>query len=330
MATFRNCVVSSVWIALLSTVWAVSAVGQSKAVLETRDGQHRLARNGEPYFIKGVGGDSHLAELAAAGGNSIRTWSTDNLAAVLDEAHEHKLTVCVGFWLGHERHGFNYQDEASVINQLTACTDAVREFKDHPAVLLWGIGNEMEGEGTNPAIWYAVEHIARECKRIDPGHPTMTVIAELGKHKVQSIERFCPSIDIIGVNSYGGTSTLAERYRAAGGTKPYIVTEFGPLGPWEVGKTAWGSPLEATSTAKGEMYAQGYRQAVAGKGACVWDRMRFCGDTNRRPRRPGLGCCFRTACGWPPSTPSPKRGPARHRGIAVRASSRSRRTELAS
>ncbi len=102
---------------------------------------------------------------------------------VLDEAHQHKLTVCVGFWLGHERHGFNYQDEASVINQLTACTDAVREFKDHPAVLLWGIGNEMEGEGTNPAIWYAVEHIARECKRIDPGHPTMTVIAELGKQQ---------------------------------------------------------------------------------------------------------------------------------------------------
>ena len=225
---------------LFTTSWLASASGQSKVCLETIDGGHRLTRNGEPYFIRGVGGDSHLAQLAAAGGNSIRTWSTDNLDAILDEAHKHNLTVCVGFWMGHERHGFDYQDEAAVVKQLDDCTAAVREYKDHPAVLMWGIGNEMEGDGTNPAIWYAVDHIARECKRIDPNHPTMTVIADLGESKVQNIERFCPNIDIIGVNSYGGISSLAERYRATGGTKPYVVTEFGPLGPWEVGKTEWG------------------------------------------------------------------------------------------
>lgn len=270
MLTFGKYVPSNVCFALLATTWLATAAGQSQVVLETTNGKHCLVRNGEPYFVKGVGGSSHLAELAAAGGNSIRTWDTDNLAAILEEAHRHKLTVCAGFWLGHERHGFNYQDEASVVKQLTACTEAVRQYKDHPALLLWGIGNEMEGGGTNPAIWYAVDHIARECNRLDPHHPTMTVIAELGEGKVQSIERFCPHIDIIGVNTYGGISTLAERYRAAGGTKPYIVTEFGPHGPWEVGKTAWGSPIEATSTVKGKMYAHGYRQAVATQpGLCL-------------------------------------------------------------
>lgn len=245
-------------------------IAHSQVVLTNDNGVHRLTRNGKPYSVKGVGGDSYLATLAAAGGNSIRTWSVDNLDAVLDAAHKHGLSVCVGLWLGHERHGFDYQNEAAVLKQLNDCIAAVKKYKGHPAVLMWGIGNEMEAAGTNPAVWYAVDHIARECKRIDPNHPTMTVIAELGDHKVQSIERFCPNIDIIGVNSYGGISSVAKRYRAAGGTKPYIVTEHGPHGPWEVGKTGWGAPLEATSTAKGDAYASGYRAAVTQQpGLCL-------------------------------------------------------------
>jgi len=270
MVSIRQYLQSFVWIALFTASLSVDTLGQSKVVVETADGKHRLLRDGEPYFICGVGGDTQLTALAPAGGNSIRTWSTDNLDMILDEAHKHKLTVCVGLWLGHERHGFDYHDEASVVEQLAKCVKAVRKYKDHPAVLMWGVGNEMEGDGTNPAIWYAVDHIARECKRVDPNHPTMTVIAELGDRKVQSIERFCPNIDIVGVNSYGGISTLAERYRATGGTKPYVVTEFGPHGPWEVGKTEWRSAIEATSTAKGDSYATGYRKAVADqKGLCL-------------------------------------------------------------
>ena len=270
MRMFVKIIPTFVCLTLFSTTWIPIAAAQSKVKLESKSGQHQLILNDKPYFIKGVGGDSHLSVLAASGGNSIRTWGIDKLDAILNDAQKHKLTVCVGLWLGHERHGFNYQDEASVLKQLNDCLEAVRKFKDHPSVLMWGIGNEMEGAGTNPAIWYAINHIAHEIKRIDPNHPTMTVIAELGDHKVQSIERFCPDIDIIGVNTYGGVSTVAERYRAAGGTKPYIVTEFGVLGPWEVDKTEWGAPIEATSTAKAKSYSAGYRKAVSEQsGLCL-------------------------------------------------------------
>ena len=252
---------------LLSLAFALAvlcpwAVGQSKVVVRKSGEKFLMVRNGQPYRVRGVGGSSDLKRLADAGGNSIRTWSTDNLGPLLDEAHRHGLSVCVGIWLGHQRHGFDYQNETAVLQQLDDSLAAVQAFKDHPAVLMWGIGNEMEGEGTNPAIWYAVEHIARECRRIDPNHPTMTVIAELGDHKIQSIERFCPSIDIIGVNTYGGIDSMPKRYREAGGSKPYIVTEHGPRGPWEVEKTSWGAPLESTSTAKAARYADGYRIAV--------------------------------------------------------------------
>ncbi|MCO6455314.1 MAG: hypothetical protein J5I93_08435 [Pirellulaceae bacterium] len=253
------------WGMILLALGTTPAGGQEPmpVILKSDVGKFQLLRGGQPYFIQGVGGDSRLDQLAAAGGNSIRTWGTERLAEILDQAHQQRLTVCVGLWLGHERHGFDYQDQTAVLQQLNASLDTVRKFKDHPAVLLWAVGNEMEGSGANPAIWYAVDHIAREIKQLDPHHPTLTVIAELGEGKLKSIERFCPHIDIVGVNSYGGISTLAKRYRAAGGSKPYIVTEFGPLGPWEVGKTPWGSSLEATSTEKARQYSDGYQQAVA-------------------------------------------------------------------
>ena len=243
-----------------------------KVSLHQDQGRFELLRNGQRFPVRGVGGDSHFAELAAAGGNSIRTWGAERLDTILAEAHQHGLTVCVGLWLGHPRHGFDYQNEAAITKQLEQCLEVVRKYKDHPAVLLWGIGNEMEEDGRNPAIWYAIDHIAREIKQLDPHHPTMTVIAELGKNenKLRSLGKYCPNIDIVGVNSYGGISTLAERYRKAEVRKPYIVTEHGPHGPWEVEKTRWGSPIEASSTAKGDSYATGYRKAVAEQpGLCL-------------------------------------------------------------
>ncbi len=248
---------------ILSAI-ASLAHAQSEVQLVKQGNNWQLLRGGEPYAIRGAAGNAKLSLLAAAGGNSTRTWGADEIGKVLDEADKHGLTVSVGMWLGHERHGFDYQDEAAVVKQMEECLEVVRKHKDHPAVLLWAIGNEMEGDGTRPAVWHAVNQIAQRIKQIDSAHPTMTVIAELGEgeSKLHSIAQFCPSIDIVGINSYGGIATLGERYRASGIKKPYIVTEHGPNGPWEVGKTRWGTPIEATSTAKGAAYRTGYQKAV--------------------------------------------------------------------
>ena len=112
--------------------------------LEKMDDGYQLLRNGEPYYIKGAGTNSHLEELVASGGNSIRTWSADGVGTLLDDAHALGLTVTVGFWLGHERHGFRYNNPDMVQQQFEKCQAAVRRYKDHPAVLMWAIGNEME------------------------------------------------------------------------------------------------------------------------------------------------------------------------------------------
>jgi hypothetical protein len=249
------------------------ALAQPVAVeLQQTEAGWQLLRSGEPYPIKGAGGWDHLATLADCGGNSIRTWGVgDETQALLDEAHRLGLTVTLGIWLGHERHGFDYNDFDSVAAQYEQVREAVLAYKDHPALLMWGIGNEMEGyeQGANPAIWSHIEACAALVKRLDPHHPTMTVIAEIGGRKIEAIHRLCPSIDIIGVNSYGGASSLPERYAQSGATKPYIVTEFGPPGPWELGRTDFGAAPEPTSTEKAEAYRAAYTAFTADTTNCL-------------------------------------------------------------
>ena len=232
--------------------------------LRSSDDGSQLFRDAKPYLIRGGGGSSSLKELKAAGGNSIRTWGAEHLDKTLDEAQSLGLTVTVGIWLGHARHGFDYTNAKQVEDQFEMARKAILQYKDHPAVLMWGIGNEMESMGSeeNAAIWSHVNGVAAMAHRLDPNHPTMTVVAEIGGKKITHIHRLCPEIDIVGINSYAGASTLPKRYKAAGGTKPYLLTEFGPPGIWESGKTAYGVALELTSTQKALCYSKAWRAAV--------------------------------------------------------------------
>lgn len=253
---------------------ATATYGQNNApvtvrVVKTASG-YQLQRDGKPYFIKGVGGDGSKTLLRACGGNSFRTWGADQLETELPEAQQLGLTVTGGLWLGHKDNGFNYHDPAQVAAQKETALKAIARYKDAPALLIWGIGNEMEtGQEDDPAVWQAVEDIAKAAHQLDPNHPTMTVIAEIGGHKVQDINKYCPDIDIIGINSYAGAASLAQRYKAAGCVKPYIVTEFGPPGTWEVGKNAWAAAAEPTSTEKAGWYRRAYMGSIAHQPLCL-------------------------------------------------------------
>ncbi len=252
-------------ICLVST--AQSAVVQ---IEKTADG-FTLTRDGKPYFIKGGGGSGPLDVLAKNGGNSIRTWGAENAGAILDDAQKNGVTVTLGVWLGHRRHGFDYNSADQVAKQLEDIRKIVLKYKDHPALLMWGLGNEMEGyeNGDDASIWSAIENIAAEVKRLDSNHPAMTVVAEIGGDRVKNIHRLCPSIDVVGINAYGGGSTVGERYKKAGGKKPFVLTEFGPPGMWESGKTSWGAPIEKSSTAKADSYRDVYKKTIAPKGLCL-------------------------------------------------------------
>jgi hypothetical protein len=57
-------------------------------------------------------------------------------------------------------------------------------------------------------------------KELDPAHPTMTVTAEIGGARIESVHKKCPAIDIHGINSYGGALSLTDRLRDGGAPSP--------------------------------------------------------------------------------------------------------------
>jgi hypothetical protein len=134
---------------------------------------------------------------------------------------------------------------------------AVRKFRDHPALLVWALGNEMEGpmsDGRDPHIWKELNELAAIVKAEDPKHPVMTVIASAAATKVRGIIEHYPNLDILGVNAYSGAGGAAAAAKSAGWKKPFVLAEFGPSGHWEVPKTKWGAPIEPSSRDKAAGY----------------------------------------------------------------------------
>ena len=233
-----------------------------KVEVVEKEGKFELLRGGEPYYIKGIGGQTELDRAVAYGANSVRTWGAHEAIAILDEAHAKGLTVLFGLWVGCERQGFDYDDSRAVEAQLARFTEVVKEYKDHPALLMWGIGNETDLFYEDFKVWNAIDDIAKMIHEIDPNHPTMTVTAGFDIAEAQLIQERAPHIDIYGINTYGELIGIDHAIRMAGWEKPYIITEWGPDGHWEVPRTEWGAPIEQTSTEKAKSYAHRYKEGI--------------------------------------------------------------------
>jgi len=228
-----------------------------KVELKYKDGKYQLYRKGKPYYIKGAGCEfGNIANLASHGGNSMRTWRTENKKSsslgILDEAHKNGLTIMMGLEIGRERHGFDYNDTIWVKKQYEYVKGEILKYKDHPALLAWGIGNELNLEYKNKKVWDAVNDIAKMIHEFDGNHPATTMLAGIGKGEVDYIRKNCPDIDFLCIQMYGDIENLAQRIEDAGYKGPYVITEWGATGHWEVATTEWGIPIEQTSTEKAE------------------------------------------------------------------------------
>ncbi|MEZ0295560.1 MAG: hypothetical protein ACAI35_03800 [Candidatus Methylacidiphilales bacterium] len=267
--------------ALVSMTTAPLKAGSVVKIEKGPDGQFHLTRNGKQFFINGVGGTFKLEELKAAGGNSIRTWGIESLEkpvgpgstqSLLKRAEELDIAITAGIWVQHVTR-FDYNDKKKVEKQRETIREAVLKFKDSPAILVWGLGNEMEGpasDGSDVRIWKELNILAGMIKEIDPSHPVMTVIAGANPTKVKNAKQYCPNIDILGVNGYASAPGAGNAVVSAGWDRPFVLTEFGPVGHWEVPKTSWGAPVEPTSTQKAANYFASQKQVIdASKKICL-------------------------------------------------------------
>ena len=239
-----------------------SAHGAVPVEVAPVDGGFTLMRDGKPYVVKGGGVSGvDLGTVAARGGNSVRTWGVENARETLEEAHRHGLTVSLGLPVAAERFGFDYDDPESIAEQRRNVEDAVNRYKDHPALLAWIIGNELDMGFTNPRVYNEVNELSRRIHELDPNHPTTTTISAIDEEMVALVRERAPDLDFISLQAYGALALMprAISYLRSG---PFMITEWGPLGHWEVGKTRWGAPIEQDSTEKARHYLNGYRTLI--------------------------------------------------------------------
>ena len=241
-----------------------------KVEIVGENGNFTLLRHGEPYFIKGAGGYEHFDKLKENGGNSVRVWHTEDAQRVLDEAHALGLTVTLGLWMSREKEGFNYYDKEMVAQQLEEFRKVVLRYKDHPALLMWGIGNEVNVGATNTKVWDAVNQIAEMIHEVDPDHPTTTMLIGVRKKTVNLILRECPAIDVLSFNIFGALHDIQEKVKETDWDGPYLISEYGARGYWETFTTWWYAPIEQTSSEKAAYTRERYERVVlSDTGRCL-------------------------------------------------------------
>ncbi|WP_343124183.1 glycoside hydrolase family 2 TIM barrel-domain containing protein [Pseudoxanthomonas sp. GM95] len=254
----------------LSCLAQVAQRGPADVHVVQVQGRYQLQVDGKPFYVKGggmAGTPQQQDALAARGGNSFRTWHTgenrSDVVTMLDHAQRSGLKVAMGIEVARERHGFDYDDAKAVDAQRARIRREVLAYKDHPAVLMWVVGNELNLEGKNPAVWTAVGQLADMIHTLDPHHPVMTTLAGFDKPLIEAIKQRAPSLDLIGIQLYGDISALPEKLKTSGWTGPYIVTEWGPTGHWESPLTTWGAPIEDTATRKAQLLTERYQRYIA-------------------------------------------------------------------
>ncbi|MFT4535644.1 MAG: exo-beta-1,3-glucanase (GH17 family) [Saprospiraceae bacterium] len=136
-----------------------------------------------------------LATMVEAGINTIRVYEPIVEKAVLDEIGKAGLKVIVGF-------GYNQNGNFDILSG--TCINYVNDFKNHPAILMWELGNEynyhpewFEGDIKN---WYeAMNQAAADIHKADENHPVTTAHGEL-PDSLALVS--CQNIDVWGMNVY--------------------------------------------------------------------------------------------------------------------------------
>jgi hypothetical protein len=250
--------------------WSLLVDGQLFKIKGATFGYDKDVQNYEHYF----------KDLQSIGVNTIRTWATGkNTSKLLDAAHKYDIKIMMGIWMRHGRPGyedddsFNYLEEnAGKQYMYDNAIEIVEKYKSHPAVLTWTIGNEvylnMATDPEKEAYSKFLEKICSDIKKADSTHPIVSVDA--WTFGLDWWQKYVPSIDIYGLNSYGaGVSLLSQELIKRKIDKPYIVTEFGVTGEWDIKTEKNGIKFEPTDQEKYDAIATGYHDWIDNKSNCL-------------------------------------------------------------
>ncbi|GAA1672193.1 discoidin domain-containing protein [Kribbella yunnanensis] len=279
------------------------APGTGTVRIAGSQGNWQLLVNNNPWVVKGLTwgpppteAAQRLPELKAIGVNTVRTWGTDASSKPLfDAAAANGMRVVAGYWLqpgGGPGSGgcANYVTDT---NYKTTMLGEIRrwttEYKDNQGVLIWNVGNESVlglqncysgAELEQQRIAYAtfVNDAAKAIHAIDPNHPVTSTDAWTGAWPYY--KQYSPDLDLLAVNSYGHVCQVKQDWINGGYNKPYILTEGGPAGEWEVPNDANGVPNQPTDLQKRDGYLQAWNCITGHAGVALGATLFHYGSEN--------------------------------------------------
>ncbi|MBN1621626.1 MAG: hypothetical protein JW871_03445 [Endomicrobiales bacterium] len=319
------------FIAVSMLLIAASLWSESSTVSIVKDsGEWKLKVNGRDFYIKGVGLgvevekgtiDKHMREIQFLGANSVRTWGIGKSDGILlDIAEKYDVMVDLGIWLQQNGYMDFVKDKNGKARTLEEIKKHVMKHKNHPALLMWNVGNEVVSslptEKEKIAFARYLEKICQMIHKEDPNHPV--VYTSIMTCAWPYLKKYTPSIDLYAANAYAGLPYIDSAWEQGNYPVPYIITEFGTAGPWEVGKDSNGFAIEPDDHEKGQWYGGSFTNHIeANKGNNLGGYAFLFGDKQdfggmwhglfiNGLRRPHFWALRNAYSGKPPSNDAPK------------------------
>lgn len=253
---------------LLPSLLSVFSANDDRFQIIKESGRYRVAVNGTSMYIKGVGGTNRLDIASTNGANAFRTWggTVEAVKKNVEMAKANNMYIMQGIALTKDVNAYydeKYKNEKREEVRLLAET-----FKECPQIFAWGIGNEVElGKANVAEMWKFIDELARIIKSIDKKHLVANVLCI--PFALDSVAAYAPNLDYVGINSYGSIDKLGKMIENTAYKGPFMVTEWGPSGFWEMPTTVWKAPIEQNSEEKRIVYEERYNNYILSNPRCM-------------------------------------------------------------
>ena len=240
----------------------------------------RLYVDGQEFYVKGAAATMCHSLMADYEANVCRIYgASKQTRGLLDELHDNGVMCYLGLpakaYSSFSEGEATYDDPSYRAAAIASVIEIVEELKDHPAVLCWSLGNELEvnGNATREGYFKYYGELAAAVHDTDPNHPVTAAFTGIPTaFKISKINEYCPDLDFLSFNSYYNVlkkyeATAPQSYTQMlqdyGWNKPYMITEFGPTGTWDRGDAElkmrineWDALIQLTSEQAAEKYIE--------------------------------------------------------------------------